>query len=441
MISQYGADTPVLSADRFPDRAQPIDLPFRYNLQQRSLRPTTDDRMQDIAIIGGGPAGSLCASLLAKARGILLLDEKLAWEKPCGGGITHKALVQYPFLKDAQVDRHFVQECEIIAPSGRRVRFHLDDPIAIFSRRVLNGLLLDRARQAGAEVRQTRVTSIGGEPGQWRLRTTSGDLEARYLVVAAGARNPFRAQFSSPFTGGDLMVTAGYFVSGSSPTMQIQFLRGLHGYVWVFPRSDHYSVGICGSMNGQSTAELRRILEDCLTRAGLDYQSGKFYAHILPALSQRTLRHARVAGDGWAMVGDAAGFTDPITGEGLYYALRSGELLAEAIFAGDPALYRGKLENDFLPELEMAARVANRFFTGQWMGEAVTERMVQFTEHSPRFQQLMCDMFAGTQGYLDLRQRLYRTLPAMVAESAVSALGLRRRETSRPREDANPVPR
>ena len=145
---------------------------------------------------------------------------------------------------------------------------------------------------------------------------------------------------------------------------------------------------------------------------------------------------ARVAGDGWAMIGDAAGFTDPITGEGLYYALRSGELLAEAILAGNPALYLSKLKRDFLPELVMAARVANRFFTGQWMGEAVTERMVQCTEHSARFQQLMCDMFAGTQGYLNLRQRLYRTLPAMVAESAVSALGLRRRETHN-REDAN----
>jgi flavin-dependent dehydrogenase len=141
------------------------------------------------------------------------------------------------------------------------------------------------------------------------------------------------------------------------------------------------------------------------------------------------------------MIGDAAGFTDPITGEGLYYALRSGELLAQAILAGEPGLYRSRLKQDFLPEIEMAARIANRFFTGQWMGDAVTERMVQFTQHSPRFQQLMCDMFAGTQLYLDLRQRLYRTLPAMVAESAISALGLRRRDSATTRENANVLPR
>jgi flavin-dependent dehydrogenase len=125
------------------------------------------------------------------------------------------------------------------------------------------------------------------------------------------------------------------------------------------------------------------------------------------------------------MVGDAAGFTDPITGEGLYYALRSADLLSESLLDSAPETYPARLKRDFLDELGMAARIADRFFTGRWMGEAVTERMVQFTELSPRFRQLMCDMFSGAQGYLNLRQRLYRTLPAMAAESAVSALGLR----------------
>jgi hypothetical protein len=97
------------------------------------------------------------------------------------------------------------------------------------------------------------------------------------------------------------------------------------------------------------------------------------------------------------------------------------------VIADHPASYRERLRKDFLPELEMAARVADRFFAGSWMGKAVTERMVQFTASSSRFQQLMCDMFAGSQGYLDLRRRLYRTLPSMMAESAIDYLGLGRR--------------
>jgi len=104
-----------------------------------------------IAIIGGGPAGAFAAAELARAgQEVLLFDEKLAWEKPCGGGLTDKALARWPFLRDSQVERNWISDCELIAPSGRRVAFRLDRPIAIFSRLALNGLLLDRARKAGA---------------------------------------------------------------------------------------------------------------------------------------------------------------------------------------------------------------------------------------------------------------------------------------------------
>src|SRR5690349_1238794 len=119
-----------------------------------------------IAIIGGGPSGAFAAELLARSgHPVLLIDEKLAWEKPCGGGITDKALVRYPFLRDAQVQRNWVSECEFISPAGRCVCLKLDRPVAIFSRHVLIGLMLERARAAGAEVLLERVTAIGGEAG------------------------------------------------------------------------------------------------------------------------------------------------------------------------------------------------------------------------------------------------------------------------------------
>lgn len=390
-----------------------------------------------IAIVGGGPAGALAAAQLGGAGcEVVLFDEKLAWEKPCGGGITHKALVEWPFLSEAQVQRNWVNQCELISPSGDRVRFQLDRPIAIFSRRVLNGLLLDRARTAGTEVVRDRVVRVSGGPGSWVLETNTGRRRAGFVVIAAGARNAFRAQFSLPFSPGDLMVTAGYYIPGSSSLMQIQFLPKLHGYVWLFPRSDHFSTGICAKMGGPSTGELRRMLEAWLDQAGLEFQGTQFYSHVLPSPSLRCLRRAPVSGAGWAMIGDAAGFVDPITGEGLYYALRSAELLARAVLAGRPESYPALLRRDFLPELEMAARVADRFYAGRWMGDSVIERMVQFTAQSGSFRALMCDLFAGTQGYQDLRRRLYRSLPAMLAESLASALrlpagGPRRRTESR----------
>src|SRR5438445_9291363 len=106
-----------------------------------------------IAIVGGGPAGSFAAADLASAgREVLLFDEKLAWEKPCGGGLTAKALARWPFLSNAPVERSWINDCELIAPSGRKVSFQLDRQIAIFSRLILNSLLLERAVDAGAKV-------------------------------------------------------------------------------------------------------------------------------------------------------------------------------------------------------------------------------------------------------------------------------------------------
>src|SRR5215471_15082177 len=147
-------------------------------------------RRSTVAIIGAGPAGSLAAARLARAgHCVFLLDEKMAWEKPCGGGITHKAIAQYPFLAEAQIERNWVAQCEIVSPDGRRVQFALDQPIAIFSRRVLNGLLLDMAIQAGAKFCHMRVISIAGTPGSWRLRGSDGEIQAEYLIIATGARN------------------------------------------------------------------------------------------------------------------------------------------------------------------------------------------------------------------------------------------------------------
>lgn len=330
----------------------------------------------------------------------------------------------WPFLSDAKVERNWVQRCELASSSGRRVCFSLQQPIAIFSRTILNGLLLEQAGNAGTEIIRQRILGVERIDGGWRIRSANSTWEANYLVLASGARNPFRKQFCPPVETEDLMVTAGYRIPGRSEVMQIQFLHDFHGYIWIFPRSDHLSTGICGKMNAMTTQELRGVLERALEKQGLDYHGAQFYSHVLPSPRAKTLREEKVNGEGWAMVGDAAGFVDPITGEGLYYAMRSGELLGQAMVADRPELYREFLRRDFLPELELGAQMAPRLYTGRWMGETVIERMLQFIGSSASFRSLMSDLFAGTQGYRTLRRRLYRTLPTMLAESLASALRL-----------------
>jgi flavin-dependent dehydrogenase len=122
-------------------------------------------------------------------------------------------------------------------------------------------------------------------------------------------------------------------------------------------------------------------------------------------------------------VGDAGGLVDPITGEGLYYAIRSGDLASQVVLndlhdRADKALaYRAALAREFSHDLEFAAMLARRVFTGRVFFRSVPQRMVHFMQRSQRFRDLMQDLFAGTQPYLSLRARLMRNLNGTLQES------------------------
>jgi flavin-dependent dehydrogenase len=125
-------------------------------------------------------------------------------------------------------------------------------------------------------------------------------------------------------------------------------------------------------------------------------------------------------------VGDAAAWVDPLTGEGLFYAMHSGELLGKAIAAGNPEKYPDWVRSAFAAELEFAARIVRRFYRGSFLGTAVTTRMVQFMRRSPAFRQLMADIFSGTQDYTSLKERLWGHLGMTLSEFVSSVLNLER---------------
>jgi flavin-dependent dehydrogenase len=300
----------------------------------------------------------------------------------------------------------------------------LRHPLIIFSRCALNGLLLDRAVVEGVDIRKERVTRIEKTGAGWRLATTVREYEVSQIVLATGARNSFRGQFATPLSPDDFLVTAGYFIPGSSSVVQVQFINGIKGYIWTFPRTDHLSAGIAGKMGEVSAAELRRMLEVWLDEHDFSLAGAKFFSHIIPSLRPHVLESPEVMGDGWAMIGDCAGLVDAITGEGIYYALQSAKLCADAILGDRLNDYSAALEEELLPELRLAAQVSGHFYSGQVLGESVVERMVKLTNQSENIRELMRDLFAGTQGYRDLRSRLYRALPSLIAEGLAGSMRL-----------------
>lgn len=371
-----------------------------------------------VAILGGGPSGAFAAEKLASA-GVetVVFDEKLAWEKPCGGGLTYKAYSQYPFLAENDTPKKIIRKTVLAAPKSQPVTLALDQPLLIYSRFDLNGMLLERAQRAGAQLEKTRVLNIERSGTRWSLRTKSGAMDADYCIVATGARNPLR-DFGTELTSGDTMSALGYYIPCERDRIDIQFLPQLEGYIWVFPRCGHLSVGICGK--GEPASALRARLERYMGEQGLSRQGAAFYSHLLPCLETQAWKRNRVAGDGWAAIGDAAGLVDPITGEGLYYAVRSADLITKAILSESldlaGAAYRKLIRRDFMADLEFGSRLANRVFHGTFLWGAVTSRMVQFTRLSPKFRDVMQDLFAGTQPYAGLKRRLMRNLNGSLLE-------------------------
>jgi flavin-dependent dehydrogenase len=288
--------------------------------------------------------------------------------------------------------------------------------LVIYSRLELNQMLLDRAEAAGAQIEKARVLEINRQGRGWAIKTKAGKMDVDYCVVATGARNTLR-EVGTQWTTADTMVALGYYVPSEQEHIDIQFFPRFEGYIWVFPRNGHLSVGICGK--GESAQSLRARLEKYMAEKDLRVAGATFYGHVLPSLQRPAWKSNRVSGDGWIGVGDAAGLVDPITGEGLYYAIRSADLATDLLIAGQPDSYHARLQADFTGDLELASRLAKRLFLDNFLYGSVPERMIQFMRRSPTFCEILQDLFAGTQNYLDLKARLKQSVRGTFQEVAL----------------------
>ena len=374
----------------------------------------------------------MCGAELARAgNSVHIFDEHLAWEKPCGGGLTYKATQRFPFLLDNPLPKKLIREVEIIGAENQRAKLRLEQPIVIYSRTVLNGLLLDRAQEAGCLVHQQRIQNIDTTSDKPRYSLQGEWRTADFVVLAGGARNQLLPE-TRALKPDELEMTQGYFVPQTAEQIIIKFLPEFEGYIWSFPRADHVSLGICGSMASHTSAELRGHLHDFATGENVRTEGAKFYSHVLPSPLERTFSDRNVIGKNWALIGDAAAWVDPLTGEGLYYAMRSGELLGKSLAEGCPEKYPARVKASFSAELEFAARIVRRFYRGSFLGSSVTTRMVQFLQRNAVFRQLMSDLFCGTQDYSTLKQRVLNHLGGTLSQFVTSVLNFDRPATKLP---------
>jgi len=387
----------------------------------------------DVAVIGAGPAGAWCACRLATAGAtVALVDGSHPREKACGGGVSGRALA---VVGSAPAGTAGVRiESATFAYDGRRVELPLMAskgrmPLSVFARRDFDLHLVERARAAGATLIEERVVEVSRSDGGWTVvsRGPAGEstLRAQLLVGADGANSFVRRRVGQAFHREDLSIACGYFVRGVTATrINIEFEDAPEGYLWSFPRPDHLAVGICAQADVATVDTLRPIAERWIHQNAPGGTLER-YSWPIPSLGVAALARERPAEDAWMLIGDAAGLVDPITREGIYFALESADAAAASLRESNSSQrYAARLRDTIYAELTMAARIKARFYRPVFM-----RQLISALQRSEKIRAVMADLVAGEQPYSSLRSRLLRTMELGLM---LELIGLKRESASLP---------
>ena len=331
--------------------------------------------MWDVVVVGAGPAGSFTAYNLAR-RGyeVCLVDrESFPRHKPCGGGLPVHAV---DLLQDRGIDldplvQSVTDRVRFLYDSEEPVETDLSDaPVTMVDRGEFDTALAESAQQEGTTfLQETAFESLRRNSDGCEVELSDRTLETKFVVGADGA-NSRVARSADLLTDQECGVALDAEVEvdpaivdreGSRATFNVNFVD--RGYGWIFPKDGYLSMGVGGYDTDVAYPKaLDRYLDESLPDDAVEdcFITG----HPLPFFQGQT----DVVSGRVALVGDAAGMVDALSGEGIFYGLKGGTILAESVHrtlqegSNDLEGYRARLEETVFKELQWSSRLASVFF-------------------------------------------------------------------------------
>jgi geranylgeranyl reductase family protein len=365
----------------------------------------------DVIVIGLGPAGSSAAYHLGRAgiRVLAIEKERMPRYKTCAGGIPSR------LVKLLDLDISAAIENEIrgayICHHSRSVESPQEENAGyVVNRAVFDYLLALRAQEAGAEIREVEtVREIFEQDGPADLievKTNRDVYLCRALIGADGVNGTSARYLGHSGRSGDIGIEVS--VSNEYPVIRNNAHRlGFYfgdmpqGYGWIFPRKKNASVGIGISMKYSARAGkmLAGFLETLGIPAKLVEQAKGRRIPLFSPWAHRPYYRKNIL-----LVGDAASFVDPITGEGIYYAIKSGEAAAQAIISTLPggclaSAYAAALKKDILNELHAAWKISVPLYK-------FPRASFAFYEYNDRVRNLHFNISMGRASYAELADEL-----------------------------------